>query len=172
MRLRPFATDRVAWFVWLSVCWSWPWAQQKQMNLSSWRLEQQVCIGPTNLVLDDSEYSRHLSNLIQRVTLSFAETKAWDLINMQNVLIHVSDRSSRLTGKRRKEISAFDPWRLLYRPKLGRHSWRICLSESWSDLVWYFGLGPKISVTSRFAYESDLGLMTGLAPCGLGGVVE
>ena len=59
-----------------------------------------------------------------------SQTLLWDLINMQNVLNHVSDRSSLLTGKCRKEnlkFSAFGPWRLLHRPKLRRHSWRICL---------------------------------------------
>jgi len=39
------------------------------------------------------------------VTISFAETKVWDLIKlMQNVLNHVSGRLSHLTGKRRKYI--------------------------------------------------------------------
>jgi len=51
---------------------------------------------------------------------------------------------------------AFGPWRILYRPKLRRHSWRncfvyICFSESRSNLIWYIGLRPKFSVTSRFA---------------------
>ena len=55
-----------------------------------------------------------------------SQTLIWDLINMQNILNHVSDRSSHLSGKRRKKISAFGPRRLLYRPKLRRHSWRIC----------------------------------------------
>ena len=50
------------------------------------------------------------------VTLSFAEikvsnfvvweteTKVWDLLNMQDVLNHVSDRSCHLTDKRRKKL--------------------------------------------------------------------
>ena len=70
------------------------------------------------------------------------EIKVWVLINMQNILNHVSDRSSHLTGKRRKNVKflAFGPWRLLHRPKLRHHSRRICfvhicLSESRSDLV-------------------------------------
>ena len=32
----------------------------------------------------------------------YSETKVWDLINMQNVLNHFTDRSSPLTGRRRK----------------------------------------------------------------------
>ena len=46
------------------------------------------------------------------VTLSFAETKVWDVIKIQNVLNHVSDRPSHLTGKRRKSLkfSVFGPW--------------------------------------------------------------
>jgi len=73
---------------------------------------------------------------------------------MQNVLSHVSDRSSHLTGKRRiffnfQRSVNFGPWRL-YRPRLRRHSWRICFvyicwSESWSDLVWYLGLSDRQS---------------------------
>jgi len=36
---------------------------------------------------------------------------------MENVLNHVSDRSSHLTAERTKKFSAFGPWRLLYHPK-------------------------------------------------------
>jgi len=36
-----------------------------------------------------------------------SETKVWDVLNMQNVLNHVSDRSSHLSGKRRKKIKIF-----------------------------------------------------------------
>ena len=39
---------------------------------------------------------------------------------MQNVLNHVSDKSSHLNGKRRKKnnfkFSKFDPWQLFYHP--------------------------------------------------------
>jgi len=36
---------------------------------------------------------------------------------MENVLNHVSDRSSHLTAERTKKFSAFGPWRLLDNPK-------------------------------------------------------
>ena len=107
---------------------------------------------------------------------------------MQNVLNHVSDRSSRLTGKRgsssnsglllaekRKKKSQRSVHGSYYTNL--RHSWRICfvyICESWSDLVWYSGLRPKFSVTSRFAYwlglrpnfwsqtipQNDMGVLT------------
>jgi len=77
-----------------------------------------------------------------------SEIKVWDLINMQNVLNHVSDRlivssNWRMQGK----FLAFGPWWLLYQSKLQCHLWHICfpcicLSKSWSDLFWYLGLMP------------------------------
>ena len=77
-----------------------------------------------------------------------SEIKVWDLINMQNVLNHVSDRlivscNWRMQGK----FLAFGPWWFLYHSKLQRHLWHICfpcicLSKSWSDLFWYLGLMP------------------------------
>ena len=36
-----------------------------------------------------------------------SQTLVWDLINMQNILHHVSDRSFHLTGKRRKKTKNF-----------------------------------------------------------------
>jgi len=95
----------------------------------------------------------------------YSETKVWDLINMQNVLNHFTDRSSPLTGRRRKKFffifSAFGPWLLLYCLKLWRHLWcicfiYICLSQKGSDLVWYFGFRPKFSVTSRLCISLDV----------------
>ena len=62
-------------------------------------------------------------------------------------------------AERSWKFSAFGPWRLSYRPKLQHHSWCICIvyiCESWSDLVWYFGLKPEFSITSRFAYSLGL----------------
>jgi len=77
----------------------------------------------------------------------------WDLINMQNVLNQVSDRSSHLTGKCRKnsKLSAFGPWRLLCHAKLQRHSWRICfvyicLTGNWPSVLWRCWLGGRKSV--------------------------
>jgi len=53
-----------------------------------------------------------------------SQTLVLDLFNMQNVLNHVSDWSSLLTGNATKfKFSAFGPWRLLYSPELRRHSW-------------------------------------------------
>jgi len=62
-----------------------------------------------------------------------SETKFWGLINMQNVLNHVWDRSSHLTGKREKNCSV----RFV----------AVIICETWSDLVWYLRFGPKFSVT-------------------------
>jgi len=45
--------------------------------------------------------------LIYCVTLSFAETEVGDVINMQNVLNHVLDRSSHLTGITQKFFFKF-----------------------------------------------------------------
>ena len=69
-------------------------------------------------------------------TLSFAEidqslklsseTKVWELINIQNILNHVSDWSFHLTGKCRKKFSPFGLWQLLFHPKLHHHSRSIC----------------------------------------------
>ena len=75
---------------------------------------------------------------------SYSETKVWDRINMDNVLNHVSDRSSRLTGKRRKNLRIWSMAVVIaYSPKLRRHSWRICFVYIWSELVWDFGLSEK-----------------------------
>ena len=77
----------------------------------------------------------------------------WDLINMQNVLNQVSDRSSHLTGKCRKnsKLSAFGPWWLLCHAKLQRHSWRICfvyicLTGNWPSVLWRCWLGGRKSI--------------------------
>ena len=71
--------------------------------------------------------------------------------NMQNVLKHVSDQLSYLTGKCRRKFSVFGLWWCYW--------WRICLftfSKNWNDLVWYVGLRPNFSITSRFAYYLGL----------------
>jgi len=42
--------------------------------------------------------------------------------------------------------------RLLYHPMLQRHLRLVCfvnICESWSDLVWYFGLRPKFCILAR-----------------------
>jgi len=70
---------------------------------------------------------------------------------MQNILKHVSDQLSYLTGKCRRKFSVFGLWWCYW--------WRICLftfSKNWSDLVWYVGLRPNFSITSRFAYYLGL----------------
>ena len=80
-----------------------------------------------NLRADNNNYTMHPSgDTSERTSASghfiflylsetrtlVSETKVWDLINMQNVSKHVSDRSSHFKGKRRKmrKISAFGPW--------------------------------------------------------------
>ena len=59
---------------------------------------------------------------------------------MQNVLNHVSDRSSHLTNKRRKFFLNFQhSISGSYYTTLGYDVIR-GISKSWSDLVWYVGL--------------------------------
>ena len=66
-----------------------------------------------------------------------SQTLLWDLINVQNVLNHVSDRSSHLIGKCREKISAFSLWQLLYCPKLRHHLWCICFVYICLPVFWY-----------------------------------
>jgi len=99
-----------------------------------------------------------------------SQTLVWDIINMQNVLNHVSDWSSNLTGKRYEKIPVIcTDWlinskcRALFLSFLSMAvtipHWAttsfmtyffcllyICLSESWSDLVGYFGLRKKFQM--------------------------
>ena len=80
--------------------------------------------------------------------VSFTETKVsnlvWDLINMQSVLNHVSDRLSHLTGKRRKIINFQRSVRGGYYTALSYDViydvFVLFTFASWTDLVWYFGL--------------------------------
>ena len=69
-----------------------------------------------------------------------SQTLVWDLINMHNVLNHVSDRSQWQTQKKYK-VSTFGLWPLLYRPKLRRHSWRICFVYNFTsakvEVIWF-----------------------------------
>ena len=83
---------------------------------------------------------------------------------MQNVLDHISDRRSHITGKRRKKFSVFGLWWLSYCPKLRRHSnsrrigfVHICtkVEATWSGTLCS---APMCGITSRFAYQTGLTL--------------
>ena len=73
-----------------------------------------------------------------------SQTVVWDLINMQSVLNHVSDRLSHLTGKQRKIMNFQRSVRGGYYTALSYDViydvFVLFTFASWTDLVWYFGL--------------------------------
>jgi len=120
-----------------------------------------------DVVVDGSScfcHGAYFPPIIHWVTLSFAETKVSNFSMRPNSHAkcsnHVSVQSIPSHSQTQKfHMSAFifvffpGPYRLLYHPMLQRHSRLICfvnICESWSDLVWYFGLRPKFCVLARF----------------------
>jgi len=105
-----------------------------EINFRGWKwiVAWATCIAPSGPIL--VKFYRYC---IQRVT-SFAKIKLGDLINKQHVFTFQTDRSISLAKVAQKnKFSAFGPWRLLYRPKLRRHSWRICFVLHKRKLKWF-----------------------------------
>jgi len=69
---------------------------------------------------------------------------------MQEVLNHISDSSSNLTGKRRKKFSAYSLWQLLYRRNLRQHSemtyiqWSGALNSTQTKPNMMYRVGQKV----------------------------
>ena len=83
----------VTWLVVIIMTTGWPWRVDHSIMLNiTWRRFDQSA---KQLVVGHAT-TRYVT---QWVALFFTESKCWDLINMQNVLNPVSDRSSHVTDK-------------------------------------------------------------------------